>query len=80
MGSNRRRLTRLEYREGWRGYGERLETQEGVRCCSVCLEFCFVRILFSKDLSRSHGKAFKDCKQGYDLLKSVFLKVLFASA
>ena len=39
-----------------------------------------MRILFSKDLSRSHGKAFKDFKQGYDLLKSVFLKVLFASA
>ena len=39
-----------------------------------------MKILFPKDLSRSHGESFKDFKQGYDLMRSAFLKLLNASA
>lgn len=54
-------------RKDWGGDVRRGEIRQGM-----------MGVLFCKDLSRSNGKAFKDFKLAYDLMRSAFLNVLFA--
>lgn len=75
VGRNQRRLICLECIEKWRGHGTRLEMRHRKsEILQSVIGILFCKDLICKDLSRSHGKALKDFKLEYDLMRSAFLE------